>query len=145
MNFESDGEFSSWRLQISASGVETNDSFNAFLDGKKLAWTSVGHSDRSFYTWNGSSGLEKGKHSLTFIQGTTPKNDRIRQLCSVTLHEYGNESEFRANSSSIGIYPTWSRRGIKTFRPTNDFCIMRNMLSNSFCSGKIEKINGSVS
>lgn len=121
------------------SGVETNDSFKAFIDGEQLDWKSVGHLDRSFYTWRGNSGLKKGEHTLTFIQGTPPKNSQIRQLCSVTFHEYGNESEFRSNNSLIGIYPTFSRRGTKTFRPTNDFCIMRNMLSHSFCSGKIQK------
>ncbi len=121
------------------SGVETDDSFKAYIDGEKLDWKSVGHSDRFFYKWRGSTGLKRGKHVLTFI-GTPPKMDQIRQLCSVTFHEYGNESEFRANNSLIGIYPTYSRQGTKTFRPTNDFCIMRNMLSHSFCSGMMNRI-----
>ena len=35
----------------------------------------------------------------------------------------------------IGAYPTWDIRGFKSLRPTNEFCLMRNMTSRSFCSG----------
>lgn len=49
VHFYSDGEFSRWSLKISGSGIETNDAFKVFLDGKPLHWTSVGNLDRNFY------------------------------------------------------------------------------------------------
>lgn len=37
----------------------------------------------------------------------------------------------------IGAYPTFSSRGRKTYRPSNEFCLMRNMTSNALCSGSL--------
>ncbi len=47
--FKSDGSFSRWMLRMSASGAETDDAIEVYLDGKRLSWASTGDFDRQFY------------------------------------------------------------------------------------------------
>ena len=65
------------------------------LDGKLLPWHTNGILDRSFYEFKSDFlGFSVGDHVLEF-QGTPPNaHDPIRQLCSVTLHEYMDDSSF---------------------------------------------------
>ncbi|KAI8925350.1 IgA peptidase M64-domain-containing protein [Entophlyctis helioformis] len=137
VKFDSDGKFSRWLLKISSSGVEVDGSLQVFLDGKPLAWNTTGTLDRTFFEWKSDTeGFTKGKHSLVFKQGFPPTaggKAPIRQLCSITLHEFGDESQFKMDNTVVGMYPTWSLYGTKTYRPTNEGCLMRNMSSHSFC------------
>jgi hypothetical protein len=138
IRFFSNGTASSWRLQISASGVEAEGSLKIALDGKPLNWTTGGTLDRTFFTWEVNEPLTKGFHELTFVQGLPPSTGGpIRQLCSVGMHEYAGEPLFRKNNEFIGAYPTWDINGRKTYRPTNEGCLMRNMLRTNFCPGKV--------
>ncbi|KAK9708402.1 hypothetical protein K7432_009661 [Basidiobolus ranarum] len=136
INFTSKGGFKRWYLSITVSGAETDGSFEAYLDGKKLAWKSAGVLDRSFYNWiEQNATLSSGNHVLEFRQGTAPGSGKpIRQLCSVSMYEYAGEPDFHWDNQYINAYPTWSDTKRKTYRPTNEFCLMRNMTSDSFCS-----------
>lgn len=136
-SFTSDGTFHRWSMLISASGVPEPDSLEIFLDGEKLPWKSVGHNDRSFYDFgSNSTGLSRGDHTLEFrtVSKRQPNSDVIPQICSVTVHEYGNEQEYRMNNTIISAYPTWSIQNRKTYRPTSSKCLMREMRSKEFCS-----------
>ncbi|KAJ3330249.1 hypothetical protein HDU91_003638, partial [Kappamyces sp. JEL0680] len=128
-----------WLLQISASGVETEGALEAYLDGEQLSWNTSGTLDRAFSTWEGTD-LKMGYHQLVFKQGLPPADDSpIRQLCSITMHEFAAEPAYHKDDPSyIGAFPVWDWVGGKTFRPMNDFCLMRNMSSSSFCPICIE-------
>ncbi|KAL2917851.1 hypothetical protein HK105_202724 [Polyrhizophydium stewartii] len=137
VNFESDGDYSKWLLKISSSGVESDGALEVYLDGERLAWNTTGNLDRAFFEWRSDkAGFSAGNHTLVFKQGKPPASKRspIRQLCSITLHEFGNDSEFTMDNTAISMYPTWSLYGTKTYRPTNEGCLMRNMSSHAFCS-----------
>jgi len=73
---------------------------------------------------------------LQFRQATPPKpGNPIRQLCSVTLHEYQNAPKFHFSEDFVGAYPTWRQgNSLAGYRPTNEKCLMRNMTSVHFCS-----------
>jgi len=57
-------------------------------------------------------------------------------ICSITLHEYGSPEEYNTENDYYSAYPTWDDSGsrVKTFRPTNAGCLMRNMSHPEFCS-----------
>ncbi|KAJ3290429.1 hypothetical protein HDU79_003237 [Rhizoclosmatium sp. JEL0117] len=136
LNFTSTGDFQRWHLRITASGVETPDSLQVLLDGKILAWKTSGDLDRHFSDWiNNESGFSEGEHTLEFRQGYPPAspNAPIRQLCSVTLHEFGSQEEYHFSPDYIGAFPTFSLSGKKSYRPTHESCLMRNMSSPHFC------------
>lgn len=54
-------------------------------------------------------------------------------ICSVTLHEFGNEDEYEWSNDIVSAYPTWDVRRRVTYRPTNAGCLMRNMTHSEFC------------
>ncbi|KAI8902962.1 IgA peptidase M64-domain-containing protein [Globomyces pollinis-pini] len=136
IDFKSDGKYDRWSLQISSSGVEQDGSLEVYLDGRQLEWKSSGILDRTFSHWDGETGLAAGPHKLVFKQGFPPsgKDSPIRQLCSVSLHEFANQSLFQSDPNFIGAFPTFDLYGRKTYRPTNDACLMRNMSRNRFCT-----------
>ncbi|KAF8926272.1 hypothetical protein BGZ58_011324 [Dissophora ornata] len=140
VKFNSDGQFKRWSLKISHSGVDTDDSFEVYMDGKRLDWTSPGGYDRDFSEWNGEEGFSAGAHEIEFRQGSKYDNEPvdpsrpIRQLCSVTLHEFMGEDLYRFDNSVISAYPTYDINGRKTWRSNHEFCLMRNMSSTQFCS-----------
>ncbi|KAI9345672.1 IgA peptidase M64-domain-containing protein, partial [Obelidium mucronatum] len=145
LNFTSDGKYDRWYLRITASGVESPGSLQVFLDGVQLPWETRGILDRQFYDWSSSSssnssaggqgGFKKGRHVLQFKQGFPKANASmpIRQLCSVTLHEYAKEGEYHFDPDYVGAFPTYSLSGRKSYRPTHESCLMRNMTSHKFC------------
>ncbi|KAF9978883.1 hypothetical protein BGZ73_008885 [Actinomortierella ambigua] len=142
VNFTSDGQWQRWTLKISHSGVDQDDSMEVYLDGQQLPWKSPGGMDRDFSEWFGEKGFSAGQHVIEFRQGRVYDNrtaddekDRpIRQLCSVTLHEFAGEDRYRYDNSVISAYPTYDRRGRRSWRPSNEFCLMRNMTSVHLCS-----------
>ncbi|KAJ3153221.1 hypothetical protein HDU89_000850 [Geranomyces variabilis] len=135
IHFRSDGAYERWLLKISASGVETDSAMEVFLDGKALDWKSSGILDRGFYEWaDNDAGLSDGDHTLVLKLGTPPEKDApIRQLCSVSLVELGSEAEYNTDLTFISAYPTISQSGKKTYRPTHEGCLMRNMARTTFC------------
>ncbi|KXN73689.1 hypothetical protein CONCODRAFT_3375 [Conidiobolus coronatus NRRL 28638] len=133
--FTSDGKFNRWYLLISVTAAGQADSLEFSIDGKVLPWQSRGSDDREFYGWYGSTGFSAGQHTLTVRSKTGSTNPNIpRMLSSITLHEYGNEDEFKISNDYYSAYPTWDINGSKTYRPTNEGCIMRNMTSSHFCN-----------
>ncbi|KAJ3413056.1 hypothetical protein HDV05_008577 [Chytridiales sp. JEL 0842] len=134
--FNSTGEYKRWGMVITSSGTESPGSLEVYLDGRRLEWTTSGILDRSFYNWEEDTALTPGLHVLEFRSGFPPANSSspIRQLCSVTMHEYQAEPEYHFDNSFISTYPTIDFAGTKTYRPTNAGCLMRNMTTPHFCS-----------
>ena len=122
-----------WLLQVSSSGVETPDSLEVYLDGLKLSWNTTGTLDRAFSVWRGNN-MTAGSHKLVFRQGYPPRkpNFPIRQLCSVTMHEFGSEKDYHTNNY-IGAFPVWDYIGQKSYRPTNDFCLVTCNVNSCRC------------
>jgi len=132
--FTSNGNYDRWFLRFTASGCAEAGSLGVLLDGVALEWTATGSADRQFYTYAGSSGFSAGTHLLTFRQQTAPTGSIKRQLCSLTLHEYLDEPYFHWDEF-YSAYKVWRQGNTMTgYRPTNEFCLMRNMSSPHFCN-----------
>eukprot|EP01062_Namystynia_karyoxenos_P011775 TRINITY_DN1422_c2_g1_i1.p1 TRINITY_DN1422_c2_g1~~TRINITY_DN1422_c2_g1_i1.p1 ORF type:complete len:602 (+),score=174.55 TRINITY_DN1422_c2_g1_i1:80-1885(+) len=144
--FHSDGQYARWFLRFTVSGCPESGSLRVLLDGRELPW-APSHPpgaerpdgttlDRQFYTYEDMQrGFSAGEHTLTFESGFAPPSGApMRQLCSLSLNEYGDESEFRMDPVGyVSAYPTWDQFGRETLRPTNELCLMRNMTSPHFC------------
>jgi hypothetical protein len=132
--FISDGNYHSWYLLVSVSAAGEEDSLEFLLDGQVLPWATRGFDDREFYDWYGETGFTPGQHTFSVRSKTNPTNPDIpRMIASVTLHEFGSPSEYNQSPDYVSAYPTWSVSRVKTFRPTNAACLMRNMTNNIFC------------
>ncbi|CAL8080671.1 unnamed protein product [Orchesella dallaii] len=133
-NFTSDGDWSRWNLVLTVSAAGEEDSLEFTLDGEVLPWKTTGYDDREFYEWGANEGLSAGPHSLTVRSKTPSTNPDIpRMICSIRLHEYGTEDEFHSDNSYVSAYPTWNINFRKSFRPTSEGCLMRNMTTTQFC------------
>jgi len=133
--FTSDGNSPRWMMRYSLSGCDTQNSVQITLDGRVIPWTTTGTLDRVITDYTSQVPLAAGTHILAFSQVTPPPTGNpIRQLCSVTLHEYRGEPAFHQSNDFIGAYPTW-RLGkvLAGYRPSNERCLMRNMSSTIFC------------
>lgn len=76
-----------------------------------------------------------GEHIFSVRSKTESTNPDIpRMICSVTLHEFGNEDEFHMDNDIVSAYPTWDVSRRVTYRPTNAGCLMRNMTHTEFCT-----------
>lgn len=106
-----------------------------YIDDKLQRWDTQNTLDRCFYTYSDfTAGFSAGEHTLRFEMGTPPPDrNPIRQLCSLTIHEYKAEPSFHWDNSYVSAYPTWSASNRVTYRPTNEACLMRNMTSKQFC------------
>jgi len=134
LEFNSDGEYYRWYMIVSVSAAGEEDSLEFKLDGKILPWNTSGF-DREFYSWKGEEGFTAGRHTISVRSKTPSTNPKVpRMICSINIHEYGNEEEFHIDNEYVSAYPTWSAYGTKTFRPSNERCLMRNMSSPSFCN-----------
>jgi len=143
--FKSDGTYSKWRMTFTVSGYPEIGSLKVTLDGQQMNWVPTRSPlaerpdgstvDRQFYHFGDEAkGFSQGTHTLTFETVIPPPAGApIRQLCSMVIHEVGNPSEFNDSPGYIGAYPSWSLRGGKSFRPTNDQCLMRDMESTILC------------
>ena len=143
LQFSTSSTYKYWKVLVSFSGVEDASAVELTIDGKALTFDSRGTLDRQFYFWKFDNPLPNGQHTLQVKQLKQPtlKDPRSgslmgRMICSLDIHEYQNN--VFAQFGKVGAFPTWDIRGSKSYRPTNDFCIMRNMTSPRFCPVCVE-------
>ncbi|KAI2606583.1 IgA peptidase M64-domain-containing protein [Hypoxylon sp. NC1633] len=138
-SFSSAGTYASYLLQLSVSGMTASADLRVDIDGTDQGWRinpSVGV-DRYIYNMEFDVALGPGVHEISFtllngdIEGSA-------QLCSFEILEYGDADEFTFEPEYHGLFPTFSDRNRTTYRPTNDFCLMRNTYRGDFCSACIE-------
>jgi len=137
INFTTDGTYSRWGMRYSVSGCDSANSIAITLDGQSIPWKTHNSLDRFIEDVQSPNPLPAGNHRLIFTQLTPPSpGNPIRQLCSVTLHEYKAEPQFHMDDRKfVGAYPTWRQNKVLAgYRPTNEACLMRNMSSTAFCS-----------
>eukprot|EP00835_Amoeboradix_gromovi_P004105 NODE_302_length_11399_cov_0.339115.p1 type:complete len:547 gc:universal NODE_302_length_11399_cov_0.339115:7001-5361(-) len=138
LKFKTNSNYNYWKLLISLSGVENAESVRVSVDEIEMPLESKGTLDRQFYFWKFTKPLAVGTHELRIEQLKKPllRDPRTgeimgRTVCSLDIHEY--ERNVFDEYESVGAFPTWDIRGRKSYRPTNDLCIMRNMTSPRFC------------
>lgn len=61
-----------------------------------------------------------GEHTFT-VRSIKPSTNPFipRMLCSINLHEFGNENEFHIDNDVVSAYQTWDVNRRVTYRPTN--------------------------
>ncbi|KAJ0393126.1 hypothetical protein P43SY_003671 [Pythium insidiosum] len=136
ISFTSSGEFKRRRIGFSLTGVRDASAMTVSLDGEALPWTASGIVDRSFYEWTDrDAGFGAGSHQLVF-EGVGPFNGPVAAVvCNVEVFEFMGEDEFRLDDPEyIGIYPTFDIDHVRSYRPSHEKCLMRNVTSLSFCS-----------
>ncbi|CAA7265508.1 unnamed protein product [Cyclocybe aegerita] len=141
VQFDSSGLYERYLLQFSLSGIPDKEDLRVEFDGTDLEWEpreDLG-ADRWFYDFLGDKKLEAGKHKLKFTLLNGALEGKA-QLCSTEVLEYGNEEEFVLEPGFYSLYPTYSNLNRTTYRPTNDDCLMRSVITPNFCKVCIETL-----
>ncbi|KAF9651658.1 hypothetical protein BDM02DRAFT_3154243 [Thelephora ganbajun] len=146
--FLSSGTYPSNFIRFSIAGIPRSDQLTVRLDGKDIGWAieeGVGR-DRYFYQYLDVEGGGFGdrEHEIQFVlnyddpdrttEGSGP------QLCSIEVLEYGAPHEFNGSLGHYGVFPTFSATNRTTYRPTNEDCLMRDVVIPDFCKVCIEEL-----
>ncbi|KAJ3515781.1 hypothetical protein NLJ89_g1540 [Agrocybe chaxingu] len=141
VQFDSSGLYDRYLLQFSLSGIPNKEDLKVEFDGTDLEWVpreDLGE-DRWFYDILGDRNLEAGRHELKFTLLNGGLEGKA-QLCSTEVLEYGNEEEFVLEPGFYSLYPTYSNLNRTTYRPTNDDCLMRSVITPNFCKVCVETL-----
>lgn len=112
---------------VSAVGWSTEDDVHVFIDGQKHNLVGEFTNDRSFF--NVDTALSAGSH---LIEAREQMNDKDNVLAFIRI--FALPSNIIKEKGHIGAYATFDELGNKSYRPTFDTCIMRDMTSDEFCS-----------
>ncbi|KAG6902534.1 hypothetical protein C0995_015352 [Termitomyces sp. Mi166 len=135
----SSGTYARYLVKFSLSGLPEASDLKVELDGADLDWIPREdiNLDRWHYDIPKDISLNVGPHEVKFTL-LNQEREGVAQLCSVEVLEYGTEDEFISVPGTYGVYPTFSEDNQTSYRPTNDDCLMRSVITPDFCKVCIE-------
>lgn len=129
LRFQSSGTRPFAAIRLSLSGLGGSDAYTVALDGKPLDVPALPNNDRNFVDFDFAAPLPGGDHELK-VSALRPSGQAY--LSSMTVHEYGFDPQ--QDLEHIGAYPVFGPDlKVAGYRPTNEACLMRNMLHPWFC------------
>ena len=127
--FQSQGKYGYNAIRLSLSGLAGPSAYGVYLDGVPLEEQTLPTEDRSFVDFRLTEPFSKGNHVLE-VKALRPKGNEY--VSSMTIHEYANDP--LAAPDTIGAFPVFGpSRDVRGYRPTDERCLMRNMLHPDFC------------
>jgi hypothetical protein len=114
--------------RISFVGWASKSDVEIRVNGKTIEPQGNYSLDRGFLELSKTNDLPPGNHVLEIEEKI---HDKDNVLAFATLFAYPPTYDF---SSQIGAYATFDANGKKSYRPTHESCLMRNMLAENFCS-----------
>lgn len=120
---------------ISSVGWETAQDVLAKIDNTVLDLKGTFNSDRNFYTIEPVKGFVNSQHSFSVEEKIKDENN---VLGFAELYVAPQDYDFTINK--IGAFATYNEYGSKTYRPTHNSCLMRDMSVTNFCSVDKENI-----
>ncbi|KAF9505870.1 hypothetical protein BS47DRAFT_1374238 [Hydnum rufescens UP504] len=121
------GTYSRHLVRFSLSGLPLKDHLRVTLDDADIGWTpreDVVGVDRWHYDTHRPS-----RFNIWLGHDT---DEKIAQLCSVEILEYGDEDEFDATLGIISDFPTFSLDKLTTYHSTNEQRLMRLTTQSEF-------------
>jgi hypothetical protein len=112
---------------VSAVGWSSPDDVYVTIDGQRQVLSGRFTNDRSFF--NLDAQLSPGAHVVE-----ARENIRDGDNVLAFINMYALPADIIREKGFIGAYATFDIRGGKSYRPTFDTCIMREMTSDEFCS-----------
>ncbi len=127
--FRSVGGWARSQIRFSASGVGEEGALSVTLNGQPIEFNTPESDDRHFHTVEFPSGFSAGENQFRFEEKISDGNNWVSNL---SVHEYA--ADFNFDPDFIGAFPVHDRDSrVAGYRSNNETCLMRNMLSTSFC------------
>ena len=115
-------------LELSTVGWSSPDDVTVTVNGQRIDLGGTYHNDRNFYIVDGLNVNEK----INTLEVKENIQDQDNVLATAYVYTYPKDYNF--NESILASFSTYSESGRKTFRPTHNSCIMRNMMVKHFCA-----------
>lgn len=115
-------------LELSTVGWSSPNDVFVSINGKKLDLGESYHNDRNFYVLDNIQ-TQIGNNTLE-IKENIKDGDNI--LATAFIYAYPPGFNFEKDVTAA--FATYSDWGSKSYRPTHDSCLMRNMLLKKFCA-----------
>ncbi|MEQ1878472.1 MAG: M64 family metallopeptidase [Bdellovibrionia bacterium] len=121
-------------IDFSSLGMDSREDVGLFVDGKQIAFEGNFNYDRNFYRLEVQ--LAPGAHKIMFHE---MKKDGNNIISKVAL--YGLPDSFPLNTPLIDGFVTYNEGNRPVgYRPTESFCLMRDMTSHKFCPVCVENM-----
>ena len=116
-------------VKVSPVGWETPQDVRFILNGEELELNGHFTYDRSFFRLKSTPKLAAGTHSLKILNGSVDKNNVL-----AFARPFAYPADIITDDKFVGGYATFDRRGNKSYRPTFEGCLMRDMRKKFFCA-----------
>lgn len=124
------GDFVAYDVDLSLSGMESDEDIWVTLDGNRLPVKSPGNSDRFYSLMNFPGTLAPGVRKLRFEEKVKDGNNWVS---NIKISQFGRRYHFE--KGYISAYPLFDEGlGVDGYRPTHEGCLMRKMPHDRFCS-----------
>ncbi|PIS10761.1 MAG: hypothetical protein COT73_07545, partial [Bdellovibrio sp. CG10_big_fil_rev_8_21_14_0_10_47_8] len=121
-------------LNLSSVGWDTSKDVAVQLNGLELPLEGQFHDDRAFFDLGPTSVRPGDRYSLNIRQNINDGNNVLGFAVA-----FAAPANYDFTPNKVGAFATFDSFGSKSYRPTHNSCIMRNMAEENFCS--IDKEN----
>ena len=115
-------------LNISSVGWDTAKDVSLKLNGNELILDGKFHEDRAFFDIAPTSVKANDKYNLDISQNINDGNNVLGFAIA-----YAASSNYDFTPNKVGAFSTYNSYGMKSYRPTHNSCIMKNMEFENFC------------
>jgi len=126
--FNADTQYPLAFLSLSSVGWDTPNDVEVSLNGNKIQLNGGFHNDRAFFDI-GPVALVNGLNTLSIKETVADKNNVLGFALA-----YAMPKDYDFTPNKILGYATFRDGGGKSYRPTHNSCLMRNMEFENFCS-----------
>jgi hypothetical protein len=120
---------SSLILEISTVGWSTSTDVEIKVNNQIIPYDGIFHKDRSFFTINLGNRVANESLSLKISE---KNRDGDNVLGFALAYAYPPQYDF--TPSKVGAFASFSEMGLRSYRPTHDSCLMKDMRKETFCS-----------
>ncbi|MFN3454835.1 MAG: M64 family metallopeptidase [Pseudobdellovibrio sp.] len=115
-------------IELSTVGWSSPSDVYVYLNGQKLELPGDFHNDRNFYILDNVN-VRAGQNTLDVKEN---KSDNDNVLATASIYSYPQNYNFTPDTTAS--FATYDSSGRKSYRPTHNSCLMRNMMLKHFCS-----------
>lgn len=128
-NFTMPSDKSLLQIELSTVGWSSPSEVAVTLNGAELSYDGVFHKDRSFFNFDPTVVAPGSRYQLK-VEERSKDGDNVLGFALA----YAMRSDYNFTSGKIGAFASYDAYGNKSYRPTHNSCLMKDMRRESFCA-----------
>jgi len=117
------------QIELSTVGWSAPSEVSVVLNGTEMNYDGIFHKDRSFFKFAPTT-VQPGSSYQLKIAERVKDGDNVLGFALA----YAMPANYNFSYGKIGAFASYSAYGAKSYRPTHDSCLMKDMLRESFCA-----------